>query len=80
MEKNPKRICIYIRTQITYIYLNHFAVRLKLTQHCKTTILQFFKSGQCGKKKGNRLTDIANKLLVTSEEREEVRGKTGVGD
>ena len=32
MEKNLKK---YI-----YIYLNHFAVHLKLTQHCKSTILQ----------------------------------------
>ena len=29
-----------------YIYvvlLNHFAIHLKLTQHCKSTLLQFFK-------------------------------------
>ena len=32
-EKNLKKI-IYI-----YIYLNHFAVYLKLTQYCKSTIL-----------------------------------------
>ena len=31
-------VCIYI-----YIYLNHFAVHLKLTQHCKSTILQLIK-------------------------------------
>ena len=29
-------ICIFIK-------LNHFAVHLKLTQHCKSTILQVFK-------------------------------------
>ena len=27
----------------TYISLNHFAVHQKLTQHCKSTILQFKK-------------------------------------
>ena len=26
-----------------YIYMNHFAVHLKLTQHCKLTICQFKK-------------------------------------
>ena len=35
MEDNLKK---YI-----YISLNHFAVHLKLTQHCKSTILQFKK-------------------------------------
>ena len=27
--------------------LNHFAVHLKLTQHCKSTILQFKKKVNC---------------------------------
>ena len=27
----------------TYIWLNHFVVHLKLSQHCKLTILQFLK-------------------------------------
>ena len=31
-------VCVCI-----YIYLNHFAVHLKLTQHCKSTVLQFKK-------------------------------------
>ena len=40
MEKNMKKnVCVY-----TYIYIlkkpNHFAVHLKLTQYCKSTILQ----------------------------------------
>ena len=35
MEKNLKK---YI-----YIYLNHFAVHLKLTQYCKSTIFQLKK-------------------------------------
>ena len=37
MEKNilEKEHYIYI-----YIWLNHFAVQQKLTQHCKSTILQ----------------------------------------
>ena len=26
-----------------YVYNNHFAVHLKITQHCKSTILQFKK-------------------------------------
>ena len=33
MEKNLKKKHIYTQ-------LNHFAVHLKLTQHCKSTILQ----------------------------------------
>ena len=37
MEKNMKKN-IYI-----YIYLNHFAVLQKLTQHCKSMILLFKK-------------------------------------
>ena len=39
MEKNLKKsgcVCVYI-----YIKRNHFAVHLKLTQHCKSTILQY---------------------------------------
>ena len=38
MEKNLKKN--------TYIYvsLNHFAVHLKLAQHCKLTTLQFKKT------------------------------------
>ena len=24
-----------------YVYLNHFAIHLKLTQHCKSAILQY---------------------------------------
>ena len=35
MEKNVKNG--------TYIYMNYFAVHQKLTQHCKSTRLQFFK-------------------------------------
>ena len=43
MEKNMKKnVCVY-----TYIYIlkkpNHFAVHLKLIQHCKSTILQLKK-------------------------------------
>ena len=38
MEKNLKKKKIYI-----YVYLNHFAVHLKLTQHCKSTILSLKK-------------------------------------
>ena len=30
----------------TYIYLNHFSVYLKLTQHCKSTILRISKIKQ----------------------------------
>ena len=36
MNLKKKKICMCV-------YLNHFAVHLKLTQHCKPTILQFFK-------------------------------------
>ena len=31
------------------VYLNHFAKHLKLTQHCKSTVLQFLKKGTKGK-------------------------------
>ena len=41
MENNLKKnIYIYIYVYI-YIRLNHFAVYLKLTQHCKLTISHF---------------------------------------
>ena len=50
MEKNLKKnvcvcVCIYIYKYIymyiyIYIYISHFAVYVKLTQHCKSTILQ----------------------------------------
>ena len=33
------KMCIYTHTH-TYIQPNHFAVKQKLTQHCKSTILQ----------------------------------------
>ena len=36
MEKNLKKMYMYI-----YIYLNHFATHLKLTQHCKLNIFPF---------------------------------------
>ena len=39
MEKNMKKN-MYI-----YVLLNHFAVHQKVTQHCKSTILQFKKKG-----------------------------------
>ena len=55
MEKNLKKelyIClyviyiyIYVIHIFIYIKLNHFTVHLKLTQHCKSTMLQF-KKGQ----------------------------------
>ena len=38
LEKEYMYIFIYI-----YMYLNHFAVHLKLTQHCKLAILQLKK-------------------------------------
>ena len=47
MEENLKKkiriytdiyVCIYM-----YIYLNHFAVHLKLTEHCKSATLQLKK-------------------------------------
>ena len=38
MEKNLKK-----NMYIIYLSMNHFAVYLKLTQHCKLTILQLKK-------------------------------------
>ena len=45
MEKNLEKdkcvcVCIYI---YIYTYMNHFAVHLRLTQHCKSTVLQLKK-------------------------------------
>ena len=36
-------VCVYIYVWLIYVYMNHFAVHLKLTQHCKSTILQLKK-------------------------------------
>ena len=36
MEKESEEDWIYV-----YVYLNHFAAYLKLTQHCKSTMLQY---------------------------------------
>ena len=47
MEKNLKK------NVYTYVYMNHFAVHLKLTRHCKLTILQFKKFGHL-KTKGRK--------------------------
>ena len=45
MEKNLKKVnkymCIYI---YVYIYMNNFAIYLKIIQHCKLTILPKIKS------------------------------------
>ena len=38
------------------IWLIHFAVHLKLTQHCKLTILQLEKSSQYGPEKKTKVT------------------------
>ena len=42
MEKNRKKeyVCVYV---CVCIMLNQFALHLKLTQYCKSTILQFLK-------------------------------------
>ena len=40
-----------------YVKLNHFAVHLKLTRHCKSTVLQFFK-------KENRPLGRETKLIL----------------
>ena len=37
-------MCVYIHIYyIMYVYVNHFAVHLNLTQYCKRTVLQFKK-------------------------------------
>ena len=41
MGKESKRECIRAK-------LNHFAVYQKLTQHCKSAIIQFFKKESGG--------------------------------
>ena len=43
------RVCIYTHTCIhthTHIYLNHFAIYQKLTQHCKSAIFQLKKKNK----------------------------------
>ena len=35
-----KNVYIYVQHSDSYIYMNHCAVHLKLTQHYKSTILQ----------------------------------------
>ena len=47
--KKKKRIHIYVE-------LIHFAVHLKLTQHCKSTILQLKKKRKCTINKNNNNT------------------------
>ena len=44
-EKESEKEYIYVYIYILYMYikLNHFTIHLKLTQHCKSTILQFKK-------------------------------------
>ena len=39
-----------------YIYSNHIAVHLKLTQYCKSTILQFFKTALKKKSPHSRIS------------------------
>ena len=40
MEKNLKNyVYIYIYINYVYIKLNHFAVHLTLTEHCKSSVL-----------------------------------------
>ena len=66
MEENTKKnVCVYVCIYIN-IKLNHFAVQQKLTQHCKSTILQFKK---IKKKRVNRnlLIRISSKRKITGE-------------
>ena len=46
-----------------FIYQNHFVVHQKLTQHCKSTILQFKKRAQIRLKKKNQKTP---KLILSA--------------
>ena len=67
MEKNLKNnIYIYSYPYIYgYIYLNHFAVHLKLTQYCKSTVVQLEKK----KKKERREKLQTKKIENTVKER-----------
>ena len=56
-------MCVYIYIYIIYIYkkLNHFAVYLKLTQRCKSTIFQYkniFKSKGVSLNRKNMIEEI----------------------
>ena len=67
MEKNIQKTVYIVITE------SHIAVQQKLTQHCKSTILQFKKPSPKSKKEmiqmnlqnRKRLTDLENKLMVT---------------
>ena len=37
-----------------YVQLNHFAIHLKLAQHCESIILQFLKNLHIGKKERDK--------------------------
>ena len=50
MEKDLKKnVCVCMCVE-----LNQFAVRLKLTQHCKLTVLQLKNKRQINKRKENK--------------------------
>ena len=36
-------MCVFRDTYNAYTYMTHFAVHLKLTKRCKSTLLQIFK-------------------------------------
>ena len=63
-------MCIYTCICI-YTQLNHFAVHLKLTQHCKSTILQLKKNFArkprnrviCNRSHGSASQSFLSKLL-----------------
>ena len=69
MEKNLKNnIYIYSYPYIYgYIYLNHFAVHLKLTQYCKSTVVQLEK-----KKEKRTEGEIANQKNWKYSERKDI--------
>ena len=60
MEKNLKKN-IYI---CVYIYMNHFAVHWKLTQYCKSALLQYKIKIKLKKGRGIKLQRLVGASLL----------------
>ena len=73
MVKESEKEWIYV-----YVYLNHFAVHLKLTQECKSTIFQCETKIKLKNKKGEKGQLKENGLDFVRGERRGLGHPTGV--
>ena len=62
-------VCVCVRVYI-YIYLNHFAVHQKQIQHCKSTILQFFKKDPCCGKYCRKNSEDSSKNILQEKRKQ----------